>query len=315
MKSLGWSVGVWAVGVCVVAEVAGQPASPVTGVVRERVFTEQPGRGEEGGWVLTLSPTSEVTLPSSYDDVDLTVSRLGLDLSSEYWFSRQVVGTFGVGTEWSHYALSGFNGEVGLDEPISNAVTTTLRPGARFNFSRAWGAFGFGILEFSGDPGADWDKSFTGGGAAGASWSPNEDLRLLFGAGATSALDDTASFFPVLGVNWKFAERWSLETLGTGGAVRYRLDDTWTLSAGGRYESRDYRLDDDASVPDGVLRDDRALVEVSATYRPRPGFDITAGVGAVVWSELTVDSAGSDEVFEATGDVTAVLGLRGVVRF
>jgi hypothetical protein len=292
-----------------------QPANPVTTTVRERIFADQPGRGEAGGWALTLSPSAEVNLPTSYDDADLTVSRAGSDLSAEYWFSQQLIATFGVGGEYSYYALSNVDEAAGVDEPISHALRTSVRPGVRVNFSREWGAFAFGVFELAGDPGADIDKSFTGGGAGGVRWSPNDALTLLLGGGAASRLDDSTSYYPILGVNWRIDERWSFDTLGTGGAIRYRLDPAWRFGLGARYESRDFRLDDDASVPDGVLRDDRVDVELTATWTPQPAVDVTAAVGAVPWSRITIDSAGSDEVFEATGDLTGFLSLRGVIRF
>lgn len=298
-----------------VAPAAAQPANPITTIVRERIFLEQPWRGEEGGWVVTLSPGSEFTLPTSYGDADLTLTRSGVDLASEYWFSQQLIATFGIGAEYSHYSLSGFQRAVGLNEPIQNALRISLRPGVRFNFSREWGGFAFGQFEFAGDPTANLDKSFTGGGAGGVRWAPSEDFTLLLGAGAISRLDDTTGYYPILGINWKIDENWSLDTLGTGATLRYRLNDDWRLGIGGRYETRDYRLDDDVSVPDGVLRDDRALVELTATWRPKPAVDLTAGVGAVAWSELTVDTSGSDEVFSETGDPTVFFSLRGVVRF
>jgi len=294
---------------------AAQPSDPTTTTARERIFTDLPGRGEQGGWVLTLSPSAEVALPAAYDGADLTVSRAATDLAAEYWFSQQFIATLGVGAEYSHYALSNLEDAAGIDEPLDDALSTSLRPGLRVNFSREWGAFAFATLRFAGDPGADLDKAFTGGGAAGARWSPNDSLTFLLGAGATSQLDDTTAYYPVLGVNWKINENWSLDTLGTGGALRYRLNDAWRLGLGARYESRDYRLDDDASVPDGVLRDDRALVELTATWTPQPLIDLTFAVGAVPWSELTLDDACSSEVFEATGDPTAFFSLRGAIRF
>lgn len=296
-------------------ETLAQPANPITTIARERLFLDQPWRGEQGGWVLTLSPGSEITLPTSYGDADLTLSRASVDLASEYWFSRQLIATFGIGGEYSHYALSNLRDAAGIREPISDALRISLRPGVRFNFSEQWGAFAFGQFEFSGDPGANLDKSFTGGGAGGVRWAPREDFTLLLGAGAISRLDDTTGYYPILGINWQIDERWSVDTLGTGGAVRYKLTDRWRFGFGGRYETRDFRLDSDASVPDGVLRDDRALVELTATWRPQPAIDLTAGVGAVVWSELTIDTSGSDEVFEETGDPTAFFSLRGVIRF
>jgi len=292
-----------------------QPADPTTNLTRERIFSGQPGRGEAGGWALTLSPSAELTLPAEYDDADLTVSRAGADLSAEYWFSQQLVATLGVGGEYSRYALSNLDDAAGIDEPLNDALSTSIRPGVRFNFWRQWGTFAFGTFRFAGDPGVDLDKAFTGGGAAGARWSPSDSLTLLLGAGATSQLDDTTSYYPVLGVNWQINDQWSLDTLGTGGAIRYRLGDQWRFGLGARYESRDYRLDDDASVPDGVLRDDRALVELTATWTPQPLIDLTFAVGAVPWSELTLDDAGSSEVFEATGDPTAFFSLRGAIRF
>ncbi len=118
------------------------------------------------------------------------------------------------------------------------------------------------------------------------------------GIGVLSQLEDSASIFPILIVDWKITDRLSLETgrglgatQGPGLDFKYRLSDAWTLGIGGRYESQRFRLDDKGVAPGGIGGDRSIPLYLSATYSRGRDLQISAVAGVELDGELRLEDS------------------------
>ncbi len=114
-------------------------------------------------------------------------------------------------------------------------------------------------LRTTAESGADFGDAITGGGLAGFSYRFGDRLTLGPGIGVISQIEDDPSVFPVLFVNWRIAEKLSLETGGGLGATRgpglvlnWDPAGKWRVFVGGRYEQTDFRLRDSGGEQGGI---------------------------------------------------------------
>ena len=115
------------------------------------------------------------------------------------------------------------------------------------------------------ESGADTGDATTGGGFAGFSYRFSDRLTIGPGIGVISQIEDSASVFPVLIIDWKISDSLSFSTgrglgatLGPGLILNWEPYSKWTFSLGGRYERLRFRLDNDRIAPKGI-GDDRAF--------------------------------------------------------
>jgi hypothetical protein len=147
-------------------------------------------------------------------------------------------------------------------------------------------------------------------------------LTLGPGIGAVTQIEDDASIFPVLIVNWKITDRLSLETgrglgatLGPGLTLNWQASAKWDIFLGGRYERLRFRLDDKGVAPGGV-GDDRSFPLVGgATYRFGRRGDISLLSGFKLGGELRLEDEKGNRIADETYDPALFLGLTFRVRF
>jgi len=304
---------------CIVT-VSAQAQSVAPAPTIERLLTDQPGAGREGGWVLRAVPYGGHAFNTDLGKGDLSVSRAGLEVSGSYWASQQLAYTLGFSTEYSSYDFSGFPAVPGnIGDPISDALTMSIRPGVNFALSRELQLSAGGIFTFSGDPDADLDDASTVGGFLGSRYVVSDDFSLIMGLGATTGIEEDISVFPAVGFNWNIDDDWQLGMFAARGGIRlrlgYDLTPDWTVSLSTGWEARDYRLDSNASIPSGVMRDDRLTVGVGVSYKPEPWVDLTLHSGVVAYNNVTFENSNGNEVFEDQSDMTPFIGASALIRF
>lgn len=112
-------------------------------------------------------------------------------------------------------------------------------------------------------------------------------------------IEENPYVFPFPVVEWKLAPGAALRTEQRGGlgyALAFDLDaeGRWTLGPRFRYSIRRFRLRDGGILPDGVVDDSRAALDLGLRCRSGP-FTLDAFAGADVWQEFTVkDRDGND---------------------
>jgi hypothetical protein len=165
-------------------------------------------------------------------------------------------------------------------------------------FDEQWTLFAVPTLRFYGESGASTGDSATGGALAGVSYRFSDTLTIGPGLGVLSQLEDSASVFPILIVDWKITDRISLETGRGLGATRgpglnldYRLSDSWSFGLGARYESLRFRLDDKGAAPGGVGEDSSIPVYLIATYSRGRDLQVSAIAGVDLNGELRLEDS------------------------
>lgn len=287
-----------------------------------RYFTDRPGRGQKGGTFIEVRPFGTITTDGEFkgnDGAEVGVGRAGLALKTEYWVERFFNLSFDASVEYSDYRFDDFAATTGVPQPLDEALRVNLRPGARMMLSREWLVFAGGMVEFAGEPDSDVEDSLNLGGFLGARYKATDDLALRFGVSATQAVEEDLQAFPILGFKWDINEDMVLEATGAqgGGVIQYTYDWREPWGVGGRvgWLARDYRLAGDAAIPEGVLRDDRLIVEAFVNYAPTKWSDVTAGVGVTAFNQYVIENANGNELFEDEAKPTPYVSLRGKIRF
>lgn len=297
--------------------VPGGPVAPTTG--------EEPGEAVSyPDFRFSLRGTGSHEFETDIDDSDASysVSRALAGFGVAAQVSERLALTFDADSEFSWYDFSvgdGFEAAVGAEgEPVDDVVEVTLRPGARFFLNREWAITGAGIVQFSGEYGADIGDATTYGGFAAVRYQVNPKLAITVGASGKSRIEDDATVVPIIGFDWQVNDKVRIASDGLGAILTAQVHEDWAFLLLGGWRQRDYRLEEDADaglLDGGVFRDSRVSIGVGAQWSPSGRVTLRAIGGAIVWSEVRFDDEDGDEVFEESADPTGFIGVNGVFRF
>ena len=212
-------------------------------------------------------------------------------------------------------AAGGFNpwGEidtVGLSLPII------------WGLADRWTLLGIPMIRGTAESGADWGDAITGGGIVGFSYRVSDSLSIGPGLGLLTQLEDRVNPFPVLVVDWTFADRGTLATgrglgasQGPGLLLSSAASETWTLLLGGRYERFRFRLRENGAVPDGVGEDRGLPLSLGARYRWNRVATLTCFAGVNAAGRILVEDASGSDLFSSNYDPAPFFGAMASFRF
>lgn len=199
---------------------------------------------------------------------------------------------------------------LGLSTPISKGITNN------------WSAFFIPSLRSSGETGAGFNDTITGGAFAGATYKFGKKLTLGPGLGIVSQLEESASIFPVLIINWKITDTLSLETgrgqaatLGPGLTLNYKPTQSLRFTLGGRYEKLRFRLDKNGDIPGGIGEESSFPLFGGCTYNLNPKTKVSLITGLELGGELKVENSQGDQIREESVDPGVFGGLSFNMRF
>ena len=143
------------------------------------------------------------------------------------------------------------------------------------------------------------------------------------GAGFRTSLEDDTSIFPIIVIDWQFAENWSLSTIpprgfrfGPGVNLRWDARDDLKLSLVYQYQSDQQRLDEDSlSSPNGVGEFSQNRVSLAATYHFTKNLSVTGHLGLTFGGEIELQDSSGDTLSESDFDTSLVFGLEGSLSF
>jgi hypothetical protein len=275
-----------------------------------------PPAGEGLGWSSFLEGVYFHQMESDADaggqfGADRLAVRGGVRWMPDY--RRSVSLSFGYG-----FAGFDFNGNEGLAgmNPWDDVHSFGVGAFIRYGFNSRWTMFLVPVVRWTAEQGADWGDAMTGGGFAGFAYRFGDRLTIGPGVGVLSQLEDSASVFPVLLVNWRITDRLGLETGGGLGATQgpglvlnYDISSRWRLFAGGRYDKLRFRLDESGPAPAGVgtNRSVPFYGGATVTLNSRASLTLLAGIDA--GGELTLDDEGGRRLSDDNYGTTAVLGV------
>lgn len=171
--------------------------------------------------------------------------------------------------------------------PWEDIHTVRLGAPVRWDMENNWTLFALPSLTWSAEGGADRADALTGGAFAGAAYRFSDRLTVGPGVGMMSQLEESASVYPLLLLEWKMTDRLTLATgkssaamQGPGLTLEWRATERWHLLFGGRYEQMRFRLDERGAVPGGVGEKTSFPLFIGATCEisPKVRADIVGGV-------------------------------------
>jgi hypothetical protein len=235
----------------------------------------------------------------------------GITYSPDYTRSYSLA--FGYG--YDGYDFTGENG-FGALRPWDDIHSFRLSAPIRFTKGQNWSFFIVPTIRVTGESGADLNDSLTGGGFAGFAYKFNERLTIGPGIGIVTQIEDDASIFPVLIINWKITDTLSLETgrglgatLGPGISLNWQMTEQWNLTLGGRYEKLRFRLDDKAETPNGIGQDTSFPVFGGVTYNINPSAKVSLIGGFETSGELQLEDHNGNVLEQQDYENAAFLGF------
>ena len=212
------------------------------------------------------------------------------------------------------YDFSGNTGFAGMS-PWDTTRELRLSLPIRYTAGDRWSVYAMPSLGSSAEKGASLDDGLTAGLLAGAIYRVSDDLSIGPGFGAFSEIEDDASFFPVLLIDWRLADDLSLQTgggfaasRGPGLQLEWRADPRWTFTFGGRYEKARFRLDDSGVAPDGVGQEKGFPLYALAEYSMAEDVKLSLIGGAKVATELRLEDGSGRLVSETDVDTAPFIG-------
>lgn len=195
-----------------------------------------------------------------------------------------------------------FTGRFGFGETGSMIIVPSIRLNKESNASSS-DARSYGLL-------------------AAAFWRISDTLTIGPGLGVFTRLEDSTRVFPILAIDWKFAEKWSLSTgrglaasQGPGLTLDYQLTPSWSLGLTGRYEDVEFRLDDEGPAPNGIGRDQSFPLVLSARLEAKPNLAFSIFAGVELGGRLTLLDEFDKEVQESDYDPAALFGATFEIKF
>ncbi len=305
---------------------AGAAMGQDTGAAPERATptTGSAGRAEGGtrstDVVVTLFGTHAFEADFSDGPGSVGVTRGGVEVGFRRPIDDRSRLSVSIGLEGSAYDFSGDSTLAGVTGEVwDSTVQASLAVVYSRQATEQWAWFFGGGVDASFETDADIGKSFTGGLVGGVNYAVNENLKLGGGLAVRSRLEDSGLFLPIVSVDWKLSDQWTLsnsnELNSTGVALSFAANEKLTLSLHAAYQGRAYRLDDEGPVPEGVGRDSRIPVWVQARYAFTPRATASLAAGVLAWQEYTVLDQDGNELDQQEAEWTPFLGASVVVVF
>lgn len=250
-------------------------------------------------------------------------SRFNIQAGQGYSWDRRTGVSVALSYSYDDYSFSDSNDSGVVQTSFWNDIhSVSVSTPVRMGIDNNWSAFLFPSLRTSGESGARLSDTITGGIFAGAAYKFSPTLSIGPGLGVMTQLEESASIFPILIIDWKITDKLSLETgrglaatLGPGLTLNYQANPKWRLALGGRYEKLRFRLDKNGNTPGGVGEDSAIPVFGSCTYNVTPRATVSVVGGVELAGELKVENSKGYTVTEESVDPGIFGGLTFNVRF
>jgi len=245
------------------------------------------------------------------------VIQTGITYKPDY--TRSFTLAFGYG--YDDYDFDGDKGFIGL-RPWDDIHTFRLSAPIRITKGMSWSFFVVPTIKISGEKGADFNDSLTGGGFAGLAYRFNERLSMGPGIGVMTQIEDDTSIFPMLVINWKITDTLSLETgggsdagLGPGISLNWLITDKYLFTLGGRYKKLRFRLDNNSEIKNGVGQDKSFPIFIGITYKFNSSARLSLTGGIDIKGELKLEDKDGKVIEQEDYETAPFLGLSFSYRF
>ena len=192
----------------------------------------------------------------------------------------------GLSYEFENYDFSNLSGFT-VPNPWNKIDRIDLSTRLIYRVGDHWDILAGPMIQYTGERGADFDKSVMYGGIIAASYRASRNFAVGFGAGVFYRLEETR-IFPSLIVSWKITDRLRLgnsSRVGPAGPagleLGYMVDQGWEIGMGGGYRSLRFRLDKDGPIPGGIGENNSwpVYVRLGGKLLRNINFEVYAGGG------------------------------------
>jgi outer membrane receptor protein involved in Fe transport len=281
-----------------------------------------PPQGEDSSWRWTFQAAAVHQFEADLDKGgEVSVDRYFASLSATRQFSSRLNMGLDIGYGEDSYDFSGTTG-FGALAPWGQIRELRISVPIRYFASREWALFALPSLRYQAEQGASLDDGQTGGLIAGAIYRLSDTFSIGPGLGVFSEIEDDASVFPILLIDWKITDTLSLETGGRLAASRgpglqltWQPTSRWRLALGGRYEKMRFRLDEKGVAPGGVGEDEAIPLYALAEYSWSDDLKFSFIGGAEVGGNLRLEDSSGNLVSDSDLDTAPFLGLTLKGRF
>ena len=247
---------------------------------------------------------------------------VGANVISRFRLSDKEQLAISIGYIWNDYDWDSGASMLGTD-PWSTVHFMSIGASYRRVLNEKWTFFGIPSVRFAGESDADVEDTIMGGGIFGATYQISDRLSIGPGFGMMTQLEDDAALFPVIFVNWRFTDSWSLGTNGgSGAALGPGLQLGWEpdkvpfrASLNVNYEQLRFRLDSKSSQPNGIGEDESVRIGADFHWLPAPNVDLSAMAGVKVGGEMSIDDSNGNEWRSQKYDPTPFIGLGARMSF
>lgn len=283
---------------------------------------KDPGRfGPPTGWTSFARGGSVYQFDTDLDEAgSYSATRFTIQAGQGYAWDRRTSISLSLGYSYDGYSFSSGIGTASF-APWEDIHSFSLGLPIRKGFGDAWAGFLIPSLRSSGEGGATFNETITGGVLTGVAYRFSDRLTLGPGIGVISQLEESATVFPVIIIDWKITDRLSLTTgrglgatLGPGLTLNYKANRSWKFALGGRYEKLRFRLDHDGAVADGVGEDTSFPLFTSCTYSFDPKTQLSLVGGIELGGDLVVEDEKGNEIRKESYDPGGFLGVTFRVR-
>lgn len=271
--------------------------------------------GAMPGWRWSVEGGAVQSSTASLDSGgDVQIDRYYADLGTATRLDDGTRIGLSLGFGESRYDFSGSTGFGGL-KPWSRIRQINIGASLFHPMDDHWTIYAIPSLRQSAERGASPDDGRTVGLLAGASYRFSDTLTIGPGFGAFTEIEDDASFFPVLIIDWQITDRLSLgtgqgfaATRGPGLELRWKQSPSWDFAFGGRYEKTRFRLDDKGPASGGVGQDTSLPFYAVANYRVSDDLALSLIGGVDVGTTLTLEDATGTKIGESDADNAGFFG-------
>jgi outer membrane receptor protein involved in Fe transport len=236
-------------------------------------------------------------------------------------FARRWRAGAALGYGEDHYDFSGSSGFGGLD-PWDRIRELRISFPLQYFANEHWTVYAIPSLRFNAESGASLNDGRNGGLIAGAAYKISDTLSIGPGLGILSEIEDSASVFPILVIDWKITDTLSLVTgsglaasRGPGLQLKWRYSPRWQFALGGRYEKIRFRLDDDAPAPNGVGQDKAFPLFALAEYAVSDDITLSLLGGAELGATLRLEDEYGDLISTSDLSTAPFFGATMKVKF
>ena len=276
-----------------------------------------------GPWVWSVSGGAVHQFDADLSDAQgqFSVSRGSVQAGLGYAWDRRTSVSLSFGAGRSDYDFSP-RATIAGEQPWNRIEDYRISVPLRFSPTQSSSVIVIPSIRTSAATNASLQDGRTEGVLAGVSWNLSETLSIGPGLGWFSEIDGGSSAFPILLVDWKFADKWRLNTgpgfaasQGPGLTLSYQLTERLTLALAGRYERIQFALRGNPARRGSIGEDKGVPLLLSLDYSPWPMTSVSAVLGAKFEGSLELEDERGGRIARSDFETAPVIGVAFTSRF